>query len=211
MASTGSQHAQFLSCILAGDRRGAEAEALRFFEARGVTFLYQSIVRPALIEVGALWSQNRITVADEHLATAATQSAIAALYPRFPWPARGGHKAIVACPDGERHELGARMFADLLALDGWDDLFLGADVPIADLLQKTVEVRPPLLALSVSLEPHLPEVRVCVEEVRRQLPATRILLGGRATSRIHEAAQEFGADAILDDAVRGVEVARAWR
>lgn len=88
---------EFLELILAGDRAGAALHARQDFERRGVRFLFEDVVRSALAEVGRLWSSNRISVADEHLATATAQAAVASLYPRFPWPAPGP-RALVGCP-----------------------------------------------------------------------------------------------------------------
>src|SRR5688500_1213618 len=116
MKSIVEKDTEFLTLILEGDRRRAESFARRVFERRGPLFLYEEVVRPALQEVGNLWYLNRLNVADEHLATATAEAAVAALYSLFTWPPRGP-RALIACVQGERHGLGARMIADLLALD----------------------------------------------------------------------------------------------
>src|SRR5262249_8138487 len=90
---------RFLTLILEGDRRSAEAFARRAFERHGVRFLYEEIVQPALEQVGELWFANRISAAEEHIATATAESAVCALYPRFPWPPRGP-RALIACAEG---------------------------------------------------------------------------------------------------------------
>ncbi len=173
-------------------------------------YLYEEIVRPALEEVGALWYSNQITVADEHLATAAAQSAIAALYPQFPWPPRGP-RVLVACAQGERHELGARMVADLLALDGWDERFLGSDVPVEDLARKAQEIAPRVVGLSVTLPVCIPAVRSAIDLTRSLSPGVKILLGGRATVDRRGVAELLGADVVVRRGAEAVEVARGWK
>lgn len=42
--------------------------------------LYVDVFRPALYEVGARWESNRLTVAQEHIATAITQFVMAQIY-----------------------------------------------------------------------------------------------------------------------------------
>jgi methanogenic corrinoid protein MtbC1 len=205
-----NEHDTFLALILDGDRRRGEAYARQIFERRGVRFLYEEVVQPALQEVGRLWYTHRITVADEHLATAAAQSAVAALYPLFHWPTRGP-RALVACAQGERHDFGARMVADLLALDGWDERFLGADVPVEDLARKVQELAPRVVGISVTLPIHVPTVKSAISLVRRAFPAVKILIGGRAT-RDHQGVYEpLGADAVARSGSEAVEVARAWK
>lgn len=205
------EKATFLRSILAGERRRAESYARRVTEQHGVPALYEAVVRPALEDVGALWHSGAITVADEHLATATAQSAIAALYPLVPWPARGRAVAVIACPEGERHDLGARMVADLLALDEWDERFLGADVPVEDLARKVRALRPRLVCLSVTLPFHLPALRSAIALIRASSPNVNLLVGGRATVDQPDVPESLGADAVARSASEAVEVARGWK
>lgn len=198
----------FLSSILDGDARRAEAYARRVFEQHGVAFLYEHVIQTALRDVGRLWQANRITVADEHLATNTAQSVVAALYPAFRWPPRGP-RALLACAAGNRHEFGLRMVADLLALDGWDDRFLGSDVPSEDIAPHAARFAPKLVAISVTLAWHVPAAKNAIGLVRRALPAVKILVGGLATAGL--AWRDLGADAVARSATEAVEVARGWK
>jgi methanogenic corrinoid protein MtbC1 len=198
----------FLTFILEGDRRRADAHARRVFEQCGVAFLYERVIQPALREVGRLWWTNRITVADEHLATNTAQSAVAALYPLFEWPPRGP-RVLLACAAGERHEFGLRMVADLLALDGWDDRFLGGDVPTQDFVGHARGFAPKVVAMSVTLECCMPTTMETIYLLHGALPAAKVLVGGGAT----EVAgwEALGADGGARCGTQAVEVARAWK
>ncbi len=160
-------------------------------------------------QVGRLWQEDRISVADEHLATALAESTLAALYPEFAWPVFGP-RAIVACTEGERHQFGARMAADLLALDGWNVAFLGADVPSEALLERARRTQPVFVGLSVCLVFHLPCSRQTIAALRREAPEVRVLVGGPAAREIPDPAV-FGADACALTADEGVRIARAWK
>jgi MerR family transcriptional regulator, light-induced transcriptional regulator len=203
---------EFIAAALAGDRARAETCARAVFELRGVEVLYEEIVRPAVTEVGGLWFEGRISIAQEHLAMATAQSAVAALYPLFPWPKRGP-RALIACVEGDQHEFGARMVSDLLALDGWDERYLGASVSVAELVQTTRELKPRLLGLSVTLPVFAPAARRAIRCVRETYPEVKILAGGRA------GAAELGAggsnpdaaDAVARSGAEAVRVARAWK
>lgn len=198
----------FLALILEGDRRRAEAHARRVFEQRGVAFLYEQVIQPALQEVGRLWWTNRISVADEHLATNTAQCAVAALYPLFDWPPRGP-RLLLACAAGERHEFGLRMVADLLALDGWDDRFLGGGVPIEDLVQHARSFAPKLVALSVTLDWHVRMMKDAIALLRGALPSAKVLVGGSALESA--ACEAVGADAIARSGTEAIEVVRGWK
>jgi methanogenic corrinoid protein MtbC1 len=201
---------RFVDMLLAGDRAAVFAEARRAFDEGGPAHLYESVIEPALRNVGELWERDEITVVDEHLASALSQAAIASLYPLYPWPAPGP-KAIVACPPGERHDLGARMVADLLALDGWDAEFLGADTPGDALVHRAADVRATLVGLSVTLPPHVEAAREVVSAVRALPGAPRVVVGGRAVAQLPDPAAALGADAVATSGRRAVLVARPFK
>src|SRR5579872_4948173 len=97
----------YLSALRGGDRRRAFAVIDEAREAgMAVGEIYLEVFQAALREIGRLWQQNEISVADEHLATAITQAAMARLYEQvFSWQPESGHTLIAACADVERHEI----------------------------------------------------------------------------------------------------------
>lgn len=143
--------------------------------------LVLKVLQQAQYEIGRLWEENRISVAQEHLATAITQLVLAHLYPHLPRDPRRGLTALVATVEGELHDMGARVTADFLEMAGYDVRYLGASVPADHLVSMIDEMRPDLLALSTTIPTHLPMLertvlRVC-EATHGELP---VLLGGRA-------------------------------
>lgn len=189
--------ARYVAAIRAGDRR----TALRIVddarsEGLDIRTLYEEILQPAQQEIGLLWQCNEITVADEHLATAITQVAMTRVYDElFTAPRRDGRTLVAACVDTERHELGLRMVCDLLELEGWDTLYLGATVPIESLVDTVRQRRPRVVALSTSLTPHLARLRETIEALRtlnENSPA--ILVGGRIFADDPTLGARLGAD-----------------
>lgn len=152
---------RYLAAQLAGDRR----EALRLVLDEGlaagiaVPVLELDVIRAAQREVGRLWEENRISVAQEHVATAISQLVLAHLYRDLPRAAARGRSVAVACVEGELHDLGARMVADFLEMDGYDVDFLGANVPSESLVAHVRERRPDLVALSATMAHHLPALQ----------------------------------------------------
>jgi MerR family transcriptional regulator, light-induced transcriptional regulator len=200
---------RYLAAIRAGSRRDALVvvdDAVRTgMDART---LYLQVFQPAMHEIGRLWQENRITVADEHLATAITQLAMSRLYEElFGDRVDAGPLLVAACAQDERHELGLRMICDLLELDGWDTVFLGASVPVEDLVQMVLERRPEVVALSASITPHLSRVREAVQAIREAMPegGPVIAIGGRAFAGDAALAERMGADLTAKDAVEVAE------
>jgi MerR family transcriptional regulator, light-induced transcriptional regulator len=200
---------RFLAAILKGDLAQALSVAQEA-RSRGLPFVYEELIARSLVEVGRLWQAGRISVADEHVATAIAQSVIASFYPTFPWSA-AGPKGIVGCVEGERHELGARMAADLLVHDGWNVMYVGADVPLASLVELVVRTRPVFVGLSFAMAERLPHARDAIARLRREAPDARLLLGGRGVTVDPASAQGLGAEVVARSAISAMEVIRAWK
>ena len=148
-----------------------------------------------------MWSHAEISVAQEHLATAATQSAMARLSESL-GDARGARPgvAVVACVSDELHALGGRMVADFLHSDGWDVHYLGALTPSDDLAALASRLGAKVVALSAALPERIPRVREVVAALRALEPAPFVLVGGQAFGGSEERALAVGADAFAGDA-----------
>lgn len=183
----------YLRAQLAGDRR----EALRLIEdalasGTSVRDLHLRVVEPAQREIGRLWQENEISVAGEHLATSISQLVLARLYPHLPRSAGNGRRAVVACIEGEHHELGARMGADFLEMEGFDVRFLGADVPRESLVALVEQVRPDVVGLSIAMTFNVPALEATVEAIRAAVdPAPTILVGGSVIEGAPELAERL--------------------
>jgi methanogenic corrinoid protein MtbC1 len=165
------------------------------------------MVQPAMYAIGRLWQENRITVAQEHLATAISQSVLARAYLQADFAAPTGQKALLACVAANQHNLGLRMLADAFETAGWDSLYLGADVPTADLLRQVDASSPDLLVLSLSLPGHLAVARGAMEQLRAELGSRcpQIWVGGLATLMGNQVWRSLKADGWAADALHALE------
>jgi methanogenic corrinoid protein MtbC1 len=189
----------YVNLQLRGDRR----EALNFVDAlirqgHSVSDIQQHVIAAAQREIGRLWEESRIGIAQEHMATAISQLALAQLY-RYAQPQPlTGRKVLVACVEGEQHDFPARLVADALDLAGYDIRFLGADVPTSTLLQVIEEEKPDLLALSITMPFHASALRRQVTRVREhtrgELP---IAVGGLACAQLESVTQELKPEIVV--------------
>jgi methanogenic corrinoid protein MtbC1 len=172
----------YLAAQLAGDRRAALRLVVDEGLGRGagVVELLVEVIRAAQLEIGHLWQANRISIAQEHLATGISQLVMARLFELATPAARNGKQVVVACVEGEQHDLPARLVADYLDHAGFDVRYLGANVP-TDELATLVGAQPPaVLALSATMSFHLAALREAVRRVRALRPALPIIGGGHA-------------------------------
>ncbi|WP_304224397.1 cobalamin-dependent protein [Gracilinema caldarium] len=198
----------YLNALLAADRRTA-SEIIGHAIKNGASIkdIYLQVFQKSQQEIGRLWQLNRISVAQEHFCSAATQMIMAQLYSQlFNGELKHRH-VIVACVGGELHELGARMVADIFELEGWDSYFIGANTPLKDLLKTITEKKPDLIALSVTMTFHLPELKTYINEIHSISPSIKIMVGGYPFNASPTLWQKVGADAWAPDAVLAVKMA----
>ena len=174
-----------------------------------VAALYLDVLQPTLYEIGRLWSRAEVSVAQEHLATAATEAAMARLAERLAAePAAPRGLAIVACVSDELHAVGGRMVADFLQADGWEVVFLGALTPGDDIAALAARRGAKVVALSAALPDRVPRVAEVCAALKALDPAPFVLVGGQAFAGDLERALRTGADAFAVDAADAVRALR---
>lgn len=89
------------------------------------------VILPLLREIGRRWETGRLRPSQEHLVSAIVRSVLGGLLRAAGRP-NGGPTIVFATPIGERHELGLLSAALLAASAGYRVVYLGADVPAAD-------------------------------------------------------------------------------
>lgn len=202
---------RYLQVLLEARRREATELIMSAVESGqlGVRQLYLEVFEPVLREVGRLWQNNQISIAQEHFISATTQLVMSRLYPRIFTTQRRDLRMVAACAGQELHEIGLRMVADFFELEGWDTYYLGANLPIGAVLDAVRERRADLLALSATMPRHISYVREVIQGVRTDaaLRATTVLVGGAAFSGPNERWRALGADGCARDAAGAVALA----
>ncbi|MGX1776977.1 cobalamin B12-binding domain-containing protein [Nocardia brasiliensis] len=157
------------------------------------------VIAPVQLRVGTEWAANRITVAQEHAATAINDRVIAALaHHPASRPTTSAGRVTIACVDGEWHALPARLVAEVLRLRGWQVDFLGAQVPTHHLVAHLHQHNPVAVALSSSLPTRLPAAHAAITAC--QATGVPVLVGGAAFGPDGRYARLLGADAWAPDA-----------
>jgi methanogenic corrinoid protein MtbC1 len=145
------------------------------------------------VEIGRRWESGAIGVAHEHLAAEVTTSLVSELASRVRRPPETGRLAIVACSPGERHCIGGQMLAGLLERGGWEVLFLGATLPIHDLVALADSEVPDVVALSTTMADNLPDAKATVAALHELAEPPLVAVGGQAY-RDESTARATGAD-----------------
>lgn len=170
--------------------------------------IYSQVITPSLASIGDLWCSKDISVAEEHLATQIVLSHLDRLSSMFAWrDRRSSYRLLIACVAGERHWLGARMFADVCSSYGWSVDFLGSDVPSDALVEMVKKRGPQVAALSATMAVGVEQVRRIVGELSALSSPPRIILGGQGITSRPATQALGGACVVARDAVDGLEIA----
>ncbi|HSH41565.1 MAG TPA: cobalamin-dependent protein [Arenicellales bacterium] len=194
--------------VLSGDRaRAGQAFDLALARSRQLPHSQVHVIQPALYQLGLLWQQNRISVAQEHMASALTQTLMAQAFGRVTPLPPNGRVVVLACVQGNQHAIGLRMVSDAFEMAGWTVNFLGADTPHEHLARHVAEHRPELVGLSVSLPFHLKSLREAVNMLRAKLgdDCPRVAAGGLVINQFPLLASAIGVELLGRDAVAAVE------
>ncbi|MER6240124.1 cobalamin-dependent protein [Streptomyces clavifer] len=157
------------------------------------------VIAPVQARVGTEWAANRLSVAQEHAASAIAERIIAALahHPSLRTTPQLG-RVTVACVDQEWHVLPARLLAEVLTLRGWQVDFLGAQVPTPHLIGHLHSHGADVVALSSSIPTRLPSAHAAITAC--QAVGVPVLVGGAAFGPDGRYARLLGADAWEPDA-----------
>ena len=206
--TTTEESKKYLELLLQKERNGAKNYILALADGgMDIREIFLDVFQATQYELGRLWELNRITIAQEHYCTAATQTFMAMLTARIVPDKRIDKKVIATCVGTEQHELGIRIVNDFLEMEGWDTYYLGANVPMEAIILAIKENQPDLLALSVTLTPHIKNVINIIQKVKNIFPDIKILVGGYPFLRDNSLAEKIGADGVALDAKQAPQVA----
>jgi methanogenic corrinoid protein MtbC1 len=200
---------EYLGRLLDQDRKAASRLVLDAVDdGLDLPAVYLHVFQPSLWEVGRLWSVNELSIAEEHYATAATQLVMSQLYPRLFEGARRDRAMVATSVGGNLHEIGVRMVSDFFEMEGWDTLYLGANTPPDEVAESARSHEADLVALSVTLDRHLPALRDALDALQplRQ-EGLKVLVGGAPFREDPDLWVEVGADGSGSDAREAIGVA----
>lgn len=204
---------RFGACLLAADYPLCMKIAGSVLERKdGQETLYLGLIQPVMYEIGRLWEQDKISAAEEHIATSIVGRILAGLYGRLPVSPLKRGRAVVTSAPNEFHELGARILADMMEADGWDIYFLGANTPAEELIKLVKKADPRFLAISVTMPFNMDRVAAIISGMKNDpgLSSVKILVGGGAFNTDRTLWQKIGADAWAEDAPSAIRQVQSW-
>ncbi len=205
----------YADALLGGEPRAAEAVIREAIEAGlGEAVIDDHVIRPALVLVGDLWADGRITIAEEHLATSISLRVLMLQREAFRVARqRASHRVVLAGAQGEHHVVGLQMAASVILHAGYDVRMFGADLPVGELASAVDRHRPAVVGFTAATTRSADNLPAAFDAVRRVIPDIGIVVGGGGVDERSAAIGDVVVCRHVSDAVEHVDalVKRARR
>lgn len=139
MASIASLLEELRSALDGFDEPRAQSVLDRMLASFTLETVLSDAVIAYLHELGERWERGEASVAQEHFASSVIRGRLLGL--ARGWGAGSGPLALLACPPGEKHDLGLLTLGVVLHARGWRVAYLGPDTPMETLAQAAKNMR----------------------------------------------------------------------
>lgn len=192
----------WLQACLAFDEVSAEQTLSQAFAMYAAEDVVIDVIQAAMHEIGEMWQRGEATVQQEHFISSLTARRLDALIEAAPPPVLP-EVLVLASPQSELHSLPLQFLHLLLRRGGRRVVFLGTDVPIAQLEQTVGDVRPRLVVMAAQ---HLTSA-AALKEAGAVLQRARIPLGygGRVFNLVPELRDEIPGSFLGEEIAGGVQ------
>ncbi len=165
------------------DLRVEEFEATldSYIKTKGIEKTITNIIFCFLERIGILWQINHINPAQEHLVTNIIRQKLILGIESAGSILHTGKKAVLFLPEGEHHELGILFMYYLLKSRGYTVLYLGANVPIKDVLYVAEIKKPHFLYTHLTAVAHNFNFDKFLVNAGNKLPDYNLLVSGQLT------------------------------
>ncbi|MEX2471114.1 MAG: MerR family transcriptional regulator [Gemmatimonadota bacterium] len=154
--------------------------------------MFDRFLAPLMREIGDRCQTGDLRMVHEHLATAEVRGFLDGVAGAFP-PSPGAPALVVGTPAWQHHELGALLAAASGQAEGWRVIYLGPNLPSAELAAATIESSARALALSVTFTEEHERTLEELRAVRRLLPShVDVVVGGNAAEELQPELDEIG-------------------
>lgn len=186
--------------VFSGDRNSA-TKLIGNISRRDIEIkdIYKYILQPFQLELGKLWYESKISVAQEHYATAVSQNAMSMLYERIFSTPKNEKVFLGTCVQGELHEFGMRMISDYMESCGWNTYYLGANMPDKGIIQMIREKSPDIIAISCTMTFNISKIQNLITAIKSSSIDTPVIVGGFPFNSDKTLWKKIGADACSSD------------
>jgi len=169
--------------------------------------------KKALIKIGDLFSRKEYFLSELVMSGEIFREVMEMLEPKLVGDENEGKKIgkiVIGTVKGDIHDLGKNIMIGTLKGNGFEVYDLGVDVPPKKFVENVREIEPDILGMSCIISVGWDSLKETVDALKRAglRDKVKIILGGGGVDE--EVAKFAGADAVVKDAIEGIEKCKRW-
>jgi methanogenic corrinoid protein MtbC1 len=138
-----------LTALLRYDEALADRLLEEAFAIFGLEAVTESILAPAMVQMGDMWHEGRATTATEHFASNYLRRKIDSIINAAPQSTLGP-LVILGCAPGDWHELGLLLIHLMLRRRSINTIYLGQNVPVEQFVEEMERLKPAMVIMSAA-------------------------------------------------------------
>jgi len=182
------------------DEVAAQAALDRVLASFSIEAVLRNVLIPYLHELGEKWERGEISAGQEHFASNIVRGRLLGL--ARGWDRGVGPRALLACVQGEQHDLPLLIFGIALRAYGLRISFLGANTPLESLVHAVEMLAPSVVVVSGTVPGVFEGLTDDLREVAERVPL--YLAGAAASEELARSANAAYLDGDLIVAARTV-------
>ena len=139
---------------------------------------YENILKPTMYEIGKLWADNKLSIADEHVASNIASELVSIITEKNS-KLQNKAKILICSPNGEEHNIGCSVLQSFLQSKGYRVFNLSPSVPSEAITHFAKESKPDLILISITIEDNIKTGQRLVKKIQEEYKVP-ILVGGQA-------------------------------
>jgi MerR family transcriptional regulator, light-induced transcriptional regulator len=178
----GSSAALFFQALIAGREEEATNVLINdFLHGESLSEIFDTTISESMRVIGELWRRGELSVAQEHLATRATLSAVHKLRGIIPIAEAKGKNAMCCAIEGDFHELSTHLAQMIFESEGWEVLNFGANTPLYSFAEEVLHHAPDLICISMTILSDIERLSRDYKDFQSKIAKlkTPVIVGGR--------------------------------
>jgi DNA-binding transcriptional MerR regulator/methylmalonyl-CoA mutase cobalamin-binding subunit len=201
-------HDRILAATQRWDGPAIDRELMRLSMMLDAHTMFERVVAPVLVEVGARWERGEMSIAQEHLVCERLELPVRASLRTL--ERSDGPLVLLACVDAEQHVLGLLGAALRFASSGARTVVLGAMTPPSAIADAVRSMAPRLVGLSLAQPLPPATARALFRAYGKACGSTPWVVGGAATAELQSAVEAAGGIAAIGPSSAWSAQIRDW-
>ena len=187
-----------IEAIKSFDGKTLESLLLKASMKMSQPHLMENLIVPLIYQVGDLWQDGIIRIANEHLASAVIRTFLMNIIEQNS-PAQYAPIIISTTPRGQEHELGALIVGVIASSVGWKVIYLGPNLPVEEIAAVADSLKAKVVSLSIVYPIDDVQLNKDLRNLKKMLSSeVSIIAGGRAVNGYTNILHEIQATVIQD-------------